>query len=103
MVHKTYFEMTVFDWLLFLGASSLHYTSFSATVSQLDGLSGYLTGMFFSLLVGSLLASFAWIIWGNRRSGPNGLTTSALGLYLVIGSAGMMDVAANNAALQMSL
>lgn len=103
MVHNSYFEMNVFDWLLFLGASSLHFTSFSAKVSQIDGLSGFLTGVFLSLFVGSVLASLAWIVWGNRLSGPNGLTTSALGLYLVIGSAGMMDVAANNTALQISL
>lgn len=97
MLDTSYFQMKSIHWALFFIASTLHGSSFQAQIALTMGLSEFLFGVLFALIVGSVLAVFAWCVIGNRFSGPSGLTTLALLLYMAVGAAGLIDVAAQNA------
>ena len=93
--------MTALDWALFLIVSLLHLSAFQAQVGiHTDGFHNFLLGVFFSLCASVTSASVIWWLGVHQSRGPNGLTTAALICYLLIGSAGMMDMATQHGQFQ---
>jgi hypothetical protein len=98
---RTYFEMRAFDWAIFLGATTLHFTDFHVQFAAGEGLSHFLWAIFFALLASSVLTISLWSTLANWFYGSNGLTTATLLLYAIVGASGLMDIAAQNAILEL--